>query len=100
MWLRRKFWACRPKRLWPTSREKLPKNGAGIWLAQELTFLSIMGSELSITVTSSPSRAPLHEGMRFVVAWHTEVASQFSTIPAAVSLAAQSIISHLPMDVP
>jgi hypothetical protein len=80
-----------------------PREAAEEWcrhLAQELTFLSIMGSELSITVTSSSSRAPLHEGMRFVVARHTEVASQFSTIPAAVSLAAQSIISHLPMDVP
>jgi hypothetical protein len=36
-------------------------------LAQELTFLSIRGSELCITVTGSLMRAPLHEGMLFAV---------------------------------
>jgi hypothetical protein len=45
--------------------------------AQELTLLSIRGSELCITVTGSLPRAR-----------HTEVASQFSVLRAAVSLAA------------
>jgi hypothetical protein len=58
-----------------------------------------MGSELCITVTSSPPRAPLHEAMRFAVARYAEAASQFSTLQAAVSLAAQSIISHVTIDV-
>jgi hypothetical protein len=56
-------------------------------LAQELIFLSIRGSELCITVTGAPPRAPLHEGMHFAVARHTKVASQFSVLRAAVSLA-------------
>jgi hypothetical protein len=69
-------------------------------LAQELTFLSIRGSELFIIVTGSPPRAPLPEGLRFAVARHTEVASQLSALRAAVSFAAQSIIDHLLIDVP
>jgi hypothetical protein len=51
-------------------------------------------------MTGSPLRAPLHEGMRFVAARHIEGASQFSALWAVVSLAAQSIIDHLPIDVP
>jgi hypothetical protein len=69
-------------------------------LAQELTFLSIKGSELCIIVIGSPPRAPLPEGLRFVAARHTEVASQLSTLRATVSLAAQSIIGHLLIDIP
>jgi hypothetical protein len=42
---------------------------------------------------------PLNEGMRFAAAQHTEVASRFSTLWAAVSLAAQSILGCLPIDV-
>jgi hypothetical protein len=57
-------------------------------LAQELTFLSIRGSELCITVTGSPLRAPLHEGVRFPTARHTKVASQFFAPQAAMSLVA------------
>jgi hypothetical protein len=49
-------------------------------LAQELTFLSIRGSELCSTMIGSLPRAPLHEGMCFVEAWHTEVASEFSVL--------------------
>jgi hypothetical protein len=38
--------------------------------------------------------------MRFAAAQHTKVASQFSVLLMAVSLAAQSIIDHLHVDVP
>jgi uncharacterized protein (DUF3084 family) len=44
-------------------------------LAQELTFLSIRGSELCITMTGSPPQGPLPGGMIFVVLQHTKVAS-------------------------
>jgi hypothetical protein len=43
--------------------------------------------------------APLHEGMRFVAAHHTEVAMQVSALWAVVSLATQSILGCLPIDV-
>jgi hypothetical protein len=69
-------------------------------LVHELTLLSIRGSELCITITGAPPLTPLHEGMRFVVAQHTEVATLLSTLWAVVSLPAQSILGHLPVDVP
>jgi hypothetical protein len=43
---------------------------------------------------------PLHEGMRFAVVQHTEVATWLSTLWATVSLAAQSILECLPVDAP
>jgi hypothetical protein len=43
--------------------------------------------------------APLHEGMRFAVAHHTQVVMRLSTLWEAVSLAAQSILGRLPIDV-
>jgi hypothetical protein len=42
----------------------------------------------------------LNDGMHFVVARHTKVATRLSTLCATVSLAAQSILGHLPIDVP
>jgi hypothetical protein len=62
-------------------------------LVNELTLLSLRGSELCITITGAPSLVPLHEGMRFAVA------IQLSTLWAAMSLAAQSILRCLPIDV-
>jgi hypothetical protein len=43
--------------------------------------------------------APLHEGMQLMVAHHTEVVMWLSTLWAAVSLAAQSILRRLPINV-
>jgi hypothetical protein len=43
-------------------------------LIHELTLLSLWGSELCMSVTGIPSQAPLHEGMCFAIAQHTEVA--------------------------
>jgi hypothetical protein len=43
---------------------------------------------------------PLHEGMHFAAARQTEVASQFFVLREGVSLAAQSIIGLLVVDVP
>jgi hypothetical protein len=51
-------------------------------------------------MTGSLPQGPLPGGMIFVVPQHTKVASQFSVHQAALSLAAQSIIGHLPVDVP
>jgi hypothetical protein len=68
-------------------------------LVHELILLSLRGSKLRITITSAPRLAPLHEGMHFVVAQQTEVATQLSTLRAVVSLAAQSILGHLPIDI-
>jgi hypothetical protein len=48
---------------------------------------------------SCSTEAPLHEGMRFIVAHPTGVAMRLSTLWAAMSLAAQSILGHLPADV-
>jgi hypothetical protein len=42
---------------------------------------------------------PLHERMRSVTAHHIEVVMQLSALRAAVSLATQSIVGHLPIDV-
>jgi hypothetical protein len=46
-------------------------------LVHELSLLSIKRSELCITISSAPSWSPLHEGMHFVVAQHTKVATWF-----------------------
>jgi hypothetical protein len=54
---------------------------------------------LCITITSAPPLAPLHKGMRFAATQHTEVATRLSMLRAAVSLAAQSILGQLPIDV-
>jgi hypothetical protein len=43
--------------------------------------------------------SPLHDGMRFAAAQHTEVATRLSMLWEAMSLAAQSILGHLPVDV-
>jgi hypothetical protein len=42
---------------------------------------------------------PLHEGMQFEAAHHTEVLVRLSALWVAVSLAAQSILVRLPVDV-
>jgi hypothetical protein len=42
---------------------------------------------------------PLHEGLHFVVAQHTKVATRLSVLWVAVSLAAQSILECLLVDV-
>jgi hypothetical protein len=47
----------------------------------------------------SSTAPPLHEGMRFAVAQHTEVAMRLSVLWAAVSLASESIHGRLPIDV-
>jgi hypothetical protein len=69
-------------------------------LVHELTLLSIRGSELCITITGAPPLTPLHKGMHFAAAQHTEVATWLSALWAVVSLAAQSILERLPVDAP
>jgi hypothetical protein len=69
-------------------------------LVHELTLLSIRGSELCITITGAPPLTPLHKGMHFAAAQHTEVATRLSALWAVVSLAAQSILERLPVDAP
>jgi hypothetical protein len=44
-------------------------------LVHKLTLLGLRSSELCMSITVSPPQAPLHEGMCFVVAQHTEVAT-------------------------
>jgi hypothetical protein len=51
-----------------------------------------------MSITSIPPQAPLHEGMHFMVAQHTEVATRLSALWAAVPLATQSILGCLPVD--
>jgi hypothetical protein len=41
----------------------------------------------------------MHEGMRLAAAHHTEVAMRLSTLWAVVSLVAQYILGHLPINV-
>jgi hypothetical protein len=65
----------------------------------ELTLLSLRGFEKCITITGAPPLAPLHEGMHIAVAQHTKVATLLSVLLTAVSLAAQSILGLLPVDV-
>jgi hypothetical protein len=55
---------------------------------------------LCITINGAPLLTTLHDGISFAVAQHTEVATQLSALWAAVSLAAQSILRHLAIDVP
>jgi hypothetical protein len=42
---------------------------------------------------------PLHKGMHFAVAQHTEVDMRLSALCAAVCVATQSILGHMPIDV-
>jgi hypothetical protein len=65
-----------------------------------LTLLNIRHSEFYITITVAPPLTPLHEGMRFAAAQHTEVAAWLSALWAEVSLPTQSILGHLPIVVP
>jgi hypothetical protein len=51
-----------------------------------------------MTITGTPLPAPLHEGMQFAVAHHTEVSMRLSTLWEAVSLTAQSTLECLPTD--
>jgi hypothetical protein len=69
-------------------------------LVHELTLLRIRESEMCITIIGAPLLTPLHEGMCFAVAQHTEVATRLSTLWMAVSLASQSILGRLLIDVP
>jgi hypothetical protein len=52
-----------------------------------------------MTITGAPLQVSLPEGMQFAAACHTEVVIQLSTLWAAVSLATQSILGHLLVDV-
>jgi hypothetical protein len=52
-----------------------------------------------MSITGAPSQTPLHEGMRFAAAHHTEVVVRLSALWVEVSLAAQSILVRLPVDV-
>jgi hypothetical protein len=54
---------------------------------------------LCITIIGAPPLTPLRKGMRFATAQHTEVATRLSVLRAVVSLVAQSILGHLPIDV-
>jgi hypothetical protein len=45
-----------------------------------------------------PATGPLHEGMRFAATHYNGVAMQLSTLWAAVSLAAQFVVGHLPIE--
>jgi hypothetical protein len=51
-----------------------------------------------VTITGAILLAPLHEGMHFAAAPHTEVAMRLSALWAVVSLATQSILRCLPID--
>jgi hypothetical protein len=68
-------------------------------LVHDLTLLSVRGSELCNTITSSPPLSPLHEGMCFTTAQHTEVPMWLSAHWVAVSPAAHSILGCLPVDI-
>jgi hypothetical protein len=52
-----------------------------------------------MTITGALPQAPLYEGMRFVAAHHTDVAMRLSGLWVAVSLATQSVLGCLPIDV-
>jgi hypothetical protein len=45
------------------------------------------------------ARSPLHEGMRFAAAHNSEVVMLLSALWVVVSLATQSILGHLTIDV-
>jgi hypothetical protein len=68
-------------------------------LVHELTLLNLRGSTLCMTITGAPLQAPLHEGMRFAAIHHTEVIIRLCTLYVVVSLASQSILGCLPIDV-
>jgi hypothetical protein len=49
-------------------------------LVHQLILLRIRGSELCITITGAPLLTPLHEGMRFAVAWHNKETTRLAAI--------------------
>jgi hypothetical protein len=51
-----------------------------------------------MTIIGAVSLDPLHEGMCFAIAQHTEVAMRLSTLGVAMSLAIQSVLRCLPVD--
>jgi hypothetical protein len=61
--------------------------------------MHLKGFKLCMTITSAPPQAPLYERMRFAGAHHTEVAMRLSAMWVVVSLATQSILGCLPIDV-
>jgi hypothetical protein len=52
-----------------------------------------------MTIIGTPPQAPMNEGMQFAAAHHTEVVMRLFVLWAAVSLATQTILWRLPIDV-
>jgi hypothetical protein len=69
-------------------------------LVHELTLMSLKGSELCMTITSTLPQAPLPEGMCSAVAQHTEVAMRLSALWGAESLAAQFVLGACTLMLP
>jgi hypothetical protein len=67
-------------------------------LVHEITLLNLEGSKLCMTITGAPPQAPLHEGMRFVAAHHTEVVMQLYALGNTVS-GRPVHTRHLPINV-
>jgi hypothetical protein len=54
------------------------------------------GFELYLTIVGSSQQAPLHQRMRFVVAYHIEMAMRLAVLWTTVSSTAQSVLGWLP----
>jgi hypothetical protein len=54
---------------------------------------------LCLSIVGAPLQGPLHEGMQFAAAYHTEVAMRLVVLWAVVSSVAQFILGCLPADV-
>jgi hypothetical protein len=61
--------------------------------------LCIRLSELCLTIVGTPLQGPLHEGMWFPVACHTEVAMRLAVLWVVVSSATQFVFACLPAEV-
>jgi hypothetical protein len=103
------------RRAWDVGEEKIPSLAAKMvapdqhqeateeqceHLVHDLTFLSLSGSVLWMTITGAPLLAPLYEGMRFAATQHAKVATRLSALWVVVSLATQSILEPLPVHAP
>jgi hypothetical protein len=69
-------------------------------LVHELTLMSLKGSELCMTITSTLPQAPLPERICSAVAQHTEVAMRLSALWGAESLAAQFVLGACTLMLP
>jgi hypothetical protein len=58
--------------------------------------MQIRGSELYLTIVSTPPQSSLHEGMWFTTASLIEVAMRLAMLWTVVSFAAQCVLGRLP----